>query len=89
MARVARASGQRAPVVQPVARVAPAVPFIDADERKPLGSLDVDALSGEALKRYARRAGVGQRDVDGLTEDRLRQNVKLTIANHFELLTEG
>lgn len=55
----------------------------------PLGSVDVDALSGEALKHYARRAGVPQRDVEHLTEDRLRANVKLTIANHFELLTEG
>lgn len=89
MPRGVKATGLRAPSARPVAPVAPAVPSIDPDERKPLGSLDVDALGGEALKRYARRAGVSPRDVDGLTEDRLRQNVKLTIANHFELLTEG
>jgi hypothetical protein len=60
----------------------------DPSDRKPLGSVDVDSLSGDALRRYAQRAGVLPRDVVGLTEDRLRQNTKLTIANHFELLTE-
>lgn len=60
----------------------------DSSSWKPLGSVDVDSLSGHALKAYAKRAGVGQRDIDALTEDRLRQNVKLAIANHFELLTE-
>jgi hypothetical protein len=55
---------------------------------KPLGSVSVDDLSGQQLKDYAKRAGVSQRDIEFLTEDRLRQNVKLAIANHFELLTE-
>ena len=56
---------------------------------KPLGSVHIDSLSGEELKAYARRAGVLPRDVENLTEDRLRQNTKLVIANHFELITEG
>jgi hypothetical protein len=54
----------------------------------PLKSVDIDLLSGEALRDYARKAGVSPRDCDHLTEDRLRQNTKLFIANHFELLTE-
>ena len=54
---------------------------------RPLGSVDVDSLSGYDLKAYAARAGVRQADIEHLTEDRLRQNVKITIANHFELLT--
>ncbi|MBA3622865.1 MAG: hypothetical protein H0W48_00040 [Methylibium sp.] len=87
MPRGIKGSGPGAP--QPVAFEAPAAVHIEMDERTPLGSLDVDSLSGDALKRYARRAGVGQRDVDGLSEDRLRHNTKLTIAYHFELLTEG
>jgi hypothetical protein len=64
-------------------------PRVVYDRRdKPLGSVDVDSLSGDALRAYARRAGVSPRDVENLTEDRLRQNTKLTIANHFDLLTE-
>lgn len=54
----------------------------------PLGSVDIDSLSGTVLRRYAAKAGLPQHDVEGLTEDRLRQNVKLFIANHFELLSE-
>ncbi len=62
---------------------------LDTSADRPLGSVDVDSLSGDVLKRYAKRAGVPARDIEHLTEDRLRQNVKLTIANHFELITEG
>jgi hypothetical protein len=65
------------------AAVAPVI-----DDRRPLGSVDVDSLSGDALRAYARRAGVSPRDVAGLTEDRLRQNTKLVIQTHFELLSE-
>lgn len=81
---VARLAAQAA--IQPVAASVP--PSYDLEDRKPLGSVHVDDLSGDALKRYARRAGVSQRDVESLTEDRLRQNTKLTIANHFDLITE-
>lgn len=54
----------------------------------PLGSVDIDSLSGEALRVYARRAGVLPRDVANLTEDRLRQNTKLMVQQTFDLLTE-
>lgn len=59
-----------------------------AEDRRPLESVNVDSLSGEALRAYARRAGVFPRDIDNLTEDRLRQNTKLVIQTHFELLSE-
>lgn len=55
---------------------------------RPLGSVHVDKLSGDDLKDYARRAGVRPGDIERLSEDRLRQNTKIVIANHFELLTE-
>jgi hypothetical protein len=55
---------------------------------KPLGSVDVASLSGDALKAYARRAGIKEADIGFLTEDRLRQNIKIAIVNHFELLSE-
>ncbi len=37
----------------------------------------VDDMGGDLLRAYARRLGIQQRDVDGLTEDRLRQNCKV------------
>lgn len=40
----------------------------------------VDVIEGEELKAYARSLGITQRDVDGLTQDRLRQNCKARIA---------
>lgn len=71
-------------------------PTVDRDAKasplesswRPLGSVNVDGLCGVELKAYAARAGVRRADIDGLSEDRLRQNIKLTIANHFELLAE-
>ncbi len=60
----------------------------DSSSWKPLGSVDVNSLSGEALKAYAKRACIRPADIEFLTEDRLRQNIKIAIANHFELLTE-
>jgi hypothetical protein len=78
-----------AAVVATATAAVAAAQVLDTSADRPLGSVDVDSLAGEVLKRYALRAGVPPRDVEGLTEDRLRQNVKLTIANHFELLTEG
>lgn len=90
MPRGVKGSGPRKESpVSPAAVAAPESPA-QADESswKPLGSVNVESLSGDALKQYARRAGVPQKDIDFLTEDRLRQNVKLAIANHFELLTE-
>ena len=78
-----------APAAPPAAAAEVAVtPAPDESSWRPLGSVDVDSLTGEALKAYARRAGLREADIDFLTEDRLRQNVKLAIANHFELLSE-
>lgn len=94
MPRGVKGSGPAAKSAPAAQAVAPAAlpPQVDSQPPesswKPLGSVNVDSLSGDALKQYARRAGVCTRDIDCLTEDRLRQNVKLAIANHFELLTE-
>jgi len=44
----------------------------------------VDKIGGLELKAYARSIGIQQRDVDGLTEDRLRQNCKARIAQSME-----
>lgn len=89
-AKKAAAAVVAAAVIAQAAAVTPEPALeLDTSANRPLGSVDVDSLSGDVLKRYALRAGVPTRDVENLTEDRLRQNVKLTIANHFELLTEG
>jgi isopenicillin N synthase-like dioxygenase len=52
-----------------VAAVAEPQQFTRDDFRKPIGD-----MSGALLKAFARSIGIKQRDVDGLTEDRLRQN---------------
>lgn len=44
----------------------------------------VDDMSGQLLKAYARKIGISQRDVDGLTEDRLRQNCKAMLFEQLE-----
>lgn len=44
----------------------------------------VDDLAGQPLQAYARSIGITQRDVDGLTEDRLRQNCKARISMMME-----
>ena len=98
MPRGVRGSGPSAPQRAPqprrgagAAAARPPLPqSLDAigDPDKPLGSVHIDSLSGDALKRYARRAGVRELDVQNLTEDRLRQNTKLAIQNLFDLITE-
>lgn len=50
---------------------APEREYTRQDFRKPIDDMDVPLL-----KAYARSIGIMQRDVDGLTEDRLRQNCK-------------
>ncbi|MBC3906210.1 hypothetical protein [Undibacterium umbellatum] len=44
----------------------------------------VDAMSHVQLKEYAAEIGIQQRDIDGLTEDRLRQNCKARIFTSME-----
>jgi hypothetical protein len=53
--------------------------FSANDFRKP-----IDDMSGPLLRAYARRIGIKQRDVDGLTEDRLRQNCKASLLAQLE-----
>jgi hypothetical protein len=65
----------------------PTVPDVAVSEdRRPWQSCNVDALAGEELRAYAKRIGIQRRDCEGLTEDRLRQNCKLFIANYFEMV---
>lgn len=47
-------------------------------------SVPVDSLGGDELRQYARGLGISQRDVDGLSEDRLRQNCKARIFESME-----
>lgn len=49
-------------------------------------SRDIGSLHGQALRDYALRQGISRRDVENLTEDRLRQNVKLQVIENYELL---
>ena len=51
---------------------------------EPKKSNSVDDMSGDELKAYAAEVGVSQRDIDGLTEDRLRQNCKARIFTAME-----
>lgn len=83
-ARAALTKKRRAPRTTTVANAANV-----AAQQRPLGSVDIDSLSGQSLKDYAARAGVSKRDIEHLTEDRLRQNTKLFIQNHFDLIDEG
>jgi hypothetical protein len=46
---------------------------------EPKKNNSVDDLSGDELKAYAAKVGISQRDINGLTEDRLRQNCKARI----------
>lgn len=88
--RVRRQAAQRRSVASdaPPVVVAPADKPVPLDLSGPLKSLDVDRLAGDDLRRYALKAGVVPRDVQGLTEDRLRQNVKLVIQQHFDLIAD-
>lgn len=40
------------------------------------------------LRQYAKQVGVRQRDIDELSEDRLRQNCELTVRSLLEAMTE-
>lgn len=64
--------------------VLPEVPSEKVSELEPKKSNSVDDMSGDELKAYAAKVGVSQRDIDGLTEDRLRQNCKARIFSAME-----
>jgi hypothetical protein len=70
---------------KPAAKAAEPAPA----HQQPLGSVAVEDLEGQALRDYALRIGMRKADVDYLTEERLRQNLKLFIHHHVELLTEA
>ena len=72
---VARQPVKATPVVQLVAPEFVAQPAFYRNKR-----VAVDVIEGDELKAYARSLGITQRDVDGLTPDRLRQNCKARIA---------
>lgn len=94
-AKVSRAPARRADAAKPAAAATtqlaavlttpaaslaqPEPQFTREDFRR-----SVDDMSGPLLHAYARQIGIQQRDVDNLTEDRLRQNCKLRIAERFE-----
>lgn len=98
MPRGVPANGQRrkpTPTVAPdqpvtVDAAPPEVPTadkpIEAVRRGPVRSMDIDALQGDELRTYARRIGVSGRDCNELGEDRLRQNCKLFLNQHFQEL---
>lgn len=67
---------KKQPVVQLVVPAFVAPPAFYRNKR-----VAVDAIEGDELKAYARSLGITQRDVDGLTQDRLRQNCKARIAD--------
>jgi hypothetical protein len=69
-----------APPISPVAVTPPdsAAPVAVPLDTSPIRG-SVDDMAGDKLKRYAKQVGVMQRDIDGLSEDRLRQNCKAMI----------
>lgn len=69
-------------LIPPVQLVAPA--FLTQPNFYRNQRVAVDKIGGADLKAYARSIGITQRDVDGLTEDRLRQNCKARIAQSME-----
>lgn len=63
------------PAIEPAPTPAPA--------RRP-GRGAIDDMTGDDLKAYARSIGITQRDVDFLTEERLRQNCKARVYESME-----
>lgn len=64
-------------ITTPAAELAQKQPepqFAVSDFKRP-----IDDMGGALLRAYARHIGIQQRDVDGLTEDRLRQNCKARV----------
>ena len=63
-----------AALVDPKPETAPAPQFSAQDFRR-----SIDDMEPALLRAYARRIGIKQRDVDGLSEARLRQNCKAQV----------
>ena len=85
-ASVSPAVAAALPEIQTAAQREPVAP---APSRDPLQrSRDIGTMTGADLKAYAKQIGVRQRDIDELTEDRLRQNCMLTVNALVEAYTE-
>lgn len=68
-------------------------PVLPTQERRVLRdplqrAREIKTMQGDELRDYARLVGVQERDVTGLSEDRLRQNCMLLINAQIEALTE-
>ena len=58
-----------------------------ADSRQPFSfaiTRSVKDMAGEDLKAYARKVGISERDVTGLSESRLRQNCMVMAHENLE-----
>ncbi|MBX3653199.1 MAG: hypothetical protein KF686_03375 [Ramlibacter sp.] len=66
-------------VTKPAAELVEQTVFTREDFR---GS--IDDMAGARLKAYAKSIGIQQRDVDGLSEARLRQNCKARVLDSLE-----
>lgn len=78
-------SGQAKAAAKTAGASAPAAPRA---EQKPAAEreshpTDVDRMYGQALKDYALKVGVVPRDVESLSEDKLRQSAKLVLAAQY------
>jgi len=47
-------------------------------------SRSINDMSGDVLKAHARKVGISERDVNGLSEDRLRQNCMVMVSESLE-----
>lgn len=81
--RLYRARAQEQREAEPLAARKP-VRFSDHAKSK-----RIDDMAHDELRVYAREIGVLQRDCDGLTLDRLRQNVRATLYHNTEMILEG
>jgi hypothetical protein len=50
--------------------------------------VNIDALVGDELRRYARQIGLTERDASGLSEERLRMNCKARLHDMIETFLE-
>lgn len=72
--KVQRKSADKAPAGSATSLLVAALPVADKNAR---GS--VDDMQGIALQAYARKVGIIERDIQNLSEDRLRQNIRAAI----------
>lgn len=75
-----RKSAEKAPAESTAVLLAAETPsktVLPVADKNARGS--VEDMSGEGLKAYARRVGIIERDIQGLSEDRLRQNCRAAI----------